>query len=66
MNDDARNDNTKLPLFLNNKSTPYTTVYSGAAPTPTAAGSAAASTIVPYDHIYHNQGKNSKPIHFLQ
>ena len=51
MNDDACDGAEKIPVFLNNEATPYTTVFDSVNPAPTAGASGAASTIVSDAHI---------------
>ena len=51
MNDDARNDDTGMPVYLNNKYTPGITVLSRNVPYPNVDTDAVASAIVPGAHI---------------
>ena len=51
MNNDACDGAEKIPVFLNNEATPYTTVFDSVNTAPTAGASGAASTIVSDAHI---------------
>ena len=46
MNNDACDEDTNQPIYLNNEDKPYATVFGGAAPAPNAGTAAGAGAVL--------------------
>ena len=63
MSEDSHNNATNKPVYLNNKFTLDAAVFLGLLPPPLPPPPPLLLSLMP---IYHNQGKNRTPNHFIQ